>query len=674
MSLTVGQLTAYLDVDDSAYDRKLDRAERRFDNFGGHVMASTRLLSAGVGGPGGLALIAAAVAGAMAPLAGAVAVLPAMAAAGGAAMATLAIGTQGFGDALAASDPEEFAAALDNLAPSAAALATAVRDLRPAFGDLRLDVQQHLFAGLAEPMKWLAELYLPALRHGFVGIGTALNEGAMGVASFFAESTTLADTQTIFENTRLSVSNLMGSVLPLLQAFRDLAAVGSEFLPGLASGATGAAESFAAFVASARETGQLREFIQGGLDAFRDLGVVIGAVVEGLTGALGPFALMSGSLSLLADNAGLVTGVIQVALPAFLAYRLAVIAAGVAQAGMAVMTAVQLVPAMISAGAAATATAVRMAAAWLIALGPIPLVIAAVIGLVVLIVKNWDTIKAATERVFTAIGGFLRNTWDTIKTTVSQTVEAVKVVISTVWGTIEGLVRGYVTAWVSVVKSVWGGVTGVMSGIVGAVKGAISGLGSIGSTVSGYFAAAKAAAVGKMTELLGWLGGLGGRVLGAVGSLGGVLAGAGRSVIDGFIGGITGAFGRVRDTLSRLTSMLPDWKGPRERDEVILRDAGQLVIRGFDRGLRSQFPRVKTTLGDMTDLIGMHVAPRLGAPDYVQQRLGIPAVATSTVRREVVVVRGETNDELALAIADRMDINHRDRMAMANLGAIAIVT
>jgi hypothetical protein len=391
MSLTVGQLTAYLDVDDSAYNRKLDGAERRFDNFGGHVMASTRLLSAGVGGPGGLALIAAAVAGAMAPLAGAVAVLPAMAAAGGAAMATLAIGTRGFGDALAATDPEEFTAALDRLAPSAAAVAVAVRDLRPAFGDLRLDVQQHLFAGLAEPMKWLAELYLPALRHGFVGIGTALNEGAMGVASFFAESTTLADTQTIFENTRLSVGNLMGSVLPLLQAFRDLAAVGSEFLPGLASGATGAAESFAAFVASARETGQLREFIQDGLTALQDLGTVLGAVVEGMTGALGPFALASGALSLLADNADIVTAAIQIALPAFLAYRLAVIAAGVAQAGMAAISAVQLVPAMVSVGATALATGARVAAGWLLALGPVGLVIAGVAGVVAIFVTAWKT-------------------------------------------------------------------------------------------------------------------------------------------------------------------------------------------------------------------------------------------------------------------------------------------
>jgi hypothetical protein len=41
------------------------------------------------------------------------------------------------------------------------------------------------------------------------------------------------------------------------------------------------------------------------------------------------------------------------------------------------------------------------------------------------------------------------------------------------------------------------------------------------------------------------------------------------------------------------------------------------------------------------------------------------------VVREVIVVRGETTDELARSIADRMDINARDRMAM--LGDVPIV-
>jgi hypothetical protein len=45
----------------------------------------------------------------------------------------------------------------------------------------------------------------------------------------------------------------------------------------------------------------------------------------------------------------------------------------------------------------------QMAAAWLIALGPIGLAIAAVAGIAAFIILKWDTIKAWTIRIFTAV-------------------------------------------------------------------------------------------------------------------------------------------------------------------------------------------------------------------------------------------------------------------------------
>src|SRR5690606_42143236 len=62
------------------------------------------------------------------------------------------------------------------------------------------------------------------------------------------------------------------------------------------------------------------------------------------------------------------------------------------------------------------------------------------------------------------------------------------------------------------------------------------------------------------------------------GYVGNILYSAGSSVIDGFVSGIRNAFWRVQSTLSELTWMLPDWKGPREVDRKILFDAGRLII------------------------------------------------------------------------------------------------
>lgn len=89
--------------------------------------------------------------------------------------------------------------------------------------------------------------------------------------------------------------------------------------------------------------------------------------------------------------------------------------------------------------------AAKVAAAWLISMGPIALVIAAVVGLVVLIVKNWDTIKKVisagwewvkrtTEAVWNAVTRFLSGLWDGIVRTAKRTFDAIKAYFEFVLG------------------------------------------------------------------------------------------------------------------------------------------------------------------------------------------------------------------------------------------------
>lgn len=68
----------------------------------------------------------------------------------------------------------------------------------------------------------------------------------------------------------------------------------------------------------------------------------------------------------------------------------------------------------------------RIALAWLISMGPIALVGAAVIALVVLIVKNWDKVWAVTKKVFGAIKDFLAGLWGRIKSIVSAGINFIK--------------------------------------------------------------------------------------------------------------------------------------------------------------------------------------------------------------------------------------------------------
>ncbi|ADJ49028.1 glyoxalase/bleomycin resistance protein/dioxygenase [Amycolatopsis mediterranei S699] len=204
---------------------------------------------------------------------GALLVVPAAGLAAAAAIATLKLGVSGFADALKESDPAKYTQAIAEFPPAMAAAANAVRAPRPDLTGLRQDVQQRLFAGLTAEITGRAGTYLPLLRTEteLGGITDGLNAGAGGLAAFAREGRTVDDVRSILDSTGASVRLASAGVQPFLQALLDVAAVGAEFLPGFASGLADGAQRFADFIATARQTGQLREWISAGLSAVGDL-------------------------------------------------------------------------------------------------------------------------------------------------------------------------------------------------------------------------------------------------------------------------------------------------------------------------------------------------------------------------------------------------------------------
>lgn len=220
-------------------------------------------------------------------LAGATALVPALGA--------LVIGFRGFGDALSSmDDPEKFAEALKNLAPSAQQAATAIRDLRPPFEDLRKEVQGSLFEDFGEQITAIANQYLPSLRTGLTGIATGLNTMGHGLASFIADAQTLKDTNRLFEITGESILGASAGIQPLMSGLRDIGAVGAEYLTPLSDAFVNASQRFAEFAAQARASGAIDAWIISAVDALQKLGSIVASV-----GSI--FA----SLSNAASNAGM---------------------------------------------------------------------------------------------------------------------------------------------------------------------------------------------------------------------------------------------------------------------------------------------------------------------------------------------------------------------------------
>ncbi|GAA4527430.1 phage tail protein [Amycolatopsis samaneae] len=224
---------------------------------------------------------------------GSLLVVPAAGIAAAAAVATLKLGVEGFSDALKETDPQKYAEAIATFPPSMTAAANAARALRPELIGLRQVVQQRLFAGVAGEITVLAGTYLPLLRAELGQIAGGLNAGALGFATFAREGRTVADVRVILDNTAQSLGNASAGVRPLLQALRDIAAVGSEFLPGFGVGFAEATQRFADFIAAARESGKLREWLSAGLSAVGDLVTVVGNLAK-IIGAVFSAANASG--------------------------------------------------------------------------------------------------------------------------------------------------------------------------------------------------------------------------------------------------------------------------------------------------------------------------------------------------------------------------------------------
>ena len=126
--------------------------------------------------------------------------------------------------------------------------------------------------------------------------------------------------------------------------------------------------------------------------------------------------------------------------------------------------------------AQAAANAARMAASWVIAMGPIGWITAAVVGLVVLIIANWDKIKAYTIKVWGVVSKWLSSAWTGIKNAASK-----------VWSALVTLIKANFELQRKVVMTVWNAIKSAASRIWNGIKSALSsiwkGITSAGKTI-----------------------------------------------------------------------------------------------------------------------------------------------------------------------------------------------
>ena len=209
-------------------------------------------------------------------------------------------------------------------------------------------------------------------------------------------------------------------------------------------------------------------------------------------------------------------------------------------AAIVVMNVAMAVTAAIAAGVAAPILAIVAAIALL--------TVAAV-----LVVKHWDTIKAATARAWSAVKSAVTSALSAIRSAVSSVINWIR----SNWMLLLGILTGPIGLAVALIIRYWGQIRAATQAAWNAIRGVVSSvIGAIRNVVSTGFNAILAVARAAWNAFVSVIRGAVGRVRGAVqaiiAAIKGAFAGAGtwlisagRAIVEGLASGITSAMGRA---------------------------------------------------------------------------------------------------------------------------------
>lgn len=253
----------------------------------------------------------------------------------------------------------------------------------------------------------------------------------------------------------------------------------------------------------------------------------------------------------------------------------AIVANRVAIAAHAVATAATRVPILL-------ATAAQWL--WNASLYGFPLVwilaaIVAVIAIVILLVKNWDTVVK-----------FFGKAWEWLKDIFQKGLDFVIAYWKFVWGLVISYIEFVINFWRLVFTTAWNWLKNGWQTVVNAIKFIIqswlNGL-QIAATfirdklrqVAQFFTDMKNAVVQRIADAVTTVKSLPGRITSALGNLGRLLYNKGKDLIQGFINGLLSMIGRVRNAASNIVSAVTDFLPGSPAEEGPLSGRGYALLR-----------------------------------------------------------------------------------------------
>ncbi len=181
------------------------------------------------------------------------------------------------------------------LAPEAQKFVNAIKALKPAFEDLRLDVQNRLFKDLDDTIRQLATAYEKPLRDTLGSYADTFNQFFRNLGTSISQPKFITDLQAGAESSRKALADIGDSITTsLVPAFGALSAAAGPFIETLGEEIAGIVTEFSNWVLEGEKTGGLKSFFETASEALRDIfvtgkevGKIIGNIFRILTNGNG---------------------------------------------------------------------------------------------------------------------------------------------------------------------------------------------------------------------------------------------------------------------------------------------------------------------------------------------------------------------------------------------------
>nr|DAQ15617.1 MAG TPA: Minor tail protein [Caudoviricetes sp.] len=439
------------------------------------------------------------------------------------------------------------------------------------------------------------------------GVFSAMASGAAPIDSIAAalDSANKAVNGPLWQGTLSTIFSAMGTaasyafagVGSLGQAFLSLAPTLSTILPLVGQIIEVGLNGISTALQNPAFQGGLESFFQNVLIAVQALAPAMPALGE----AFGALATVGGEL--LAAVAPLIAELVEQLAPV-MTQLAALLAPIIEQLAAALMPVIQALGPVLSALFAVLGPLITdLLAAIVPAIGPIVNAIAATLipafqlvgttvkALMPIVIPIINIIRDAFVNMMRVIQGIVNVVMGIITGNWSQAWNGIKQIGTGVWNYIKSAFSNFGQLIVGIARAAWNLLGSVISGGWNLIKsGASAAWNGITSTISS-----------GVSRAVSFVRNLPNSIKNIFSNAGSWLLSAGKNIINGLLNGISSMIGAVKNKLSRLTSMLPSWKGPAPVDKVLLTPAGEMIMQGLINGLESQYGAVRSSLQGLTE-------------------------------------------------------------------------